>query len=616
MNEIEFAERYLYPYKLKGDEILPMYCPECGGGNHRDKYTFALNTSKHTYNCMRGSCGAKGTFSELAKEKGERADYMREFRERNFERTVVKKVYKNPEIELKNISKVCIDYLKLRGISEETIKHFDLKSDKNGNIIFPYFDENKDHVLNKFRLPRQFRKGIDKAKMWQEGEGKPVLFGMDKIDTDKPLVITEGEIDCLAVFESGYKNVTSIPFGTNNMEWINECWDWLKNFNEIILWFDNDDPGKKAADEVSKKLGIYKCKVISCNEFKDANIVLYKLGKTKVLEYIQTSNFVPIENLVRLSECKNSEVERIRFGNKFLDYQLGGCRMSEVTIWTGKRGSGKSTVLNQTMADTVEQGIKLLLYSGEISNPKAKQWFDRQVAGSEYIVSWVDEFTGREEYGVDKDTEKKLSAWYNDYIFTYGDDGEDSLEDILEVMEYAYRRHNVKRYILDNLKTIRHGDNKDFYRQQANTINALRKFVKKYNVHIDLVVHPRKTSNRELEDEDVGGSSDIIDLAHNIIEVRRISKKEKEEIMQKTEDELTELDRAIRENDTILKIKKNREYGDVDDQAFYRFDYKSKRIYGKEGNVKKYSWNKLEIEKIKEEEEIPPWDQPDFLKGM
>lgn len=612
MNEIEFAEKYLYPYKLKGSEILPMYCPECNGGSHRDKYTFALNAEKHTYNCMRGSCGSRGTFYDLAKEKGERADYMRDYREKSFERVVTKKVYKKPEVKLSNITDSCIKYMELRKISLETLEHFDIKSDPNGNLTFPYRDENGEHVLNKFRLPRAFKKGIDKCKMWQEGEGRPILFGMDKVDTEKPLVITEGEIDCLAVYQSGYKNVTSIPFGTNNMEWINECWDWLKNIDEVILWFDNDEAGRKSVDEVSKKIGIYKCKIVDQKEFKDINELLYKSGSKKVLEYIETSNFVPIQNLTRLSDCKQKDCERIKFGNRFLDYQLGGCKMSELTVWTGKRGSGKSTVLNQTIADTVEQKTKVFIYTGELANSKAKQWLDRQIAGENHVISWIDDFTGREEYGVSKEVERNLSEWYKDYIFAYGDDGEDSLEDLLEVMEYAYRRHNVKRYILDNLKTIRYNDNKDFYRQQANTINALRKFVKNYNVHIDLVVHPRKTANRELEDEDVGGSSDIIDLAHNIVEVRRISKKEKEEIMTKVNQELTEKDMIMRENDTILRIKKNREYGDVDTEAFYRFCFKSKRIYGKEGNIKEYSWNK-KIEKVEEVEEMAPWEQPDFL---
>ena len=51
---------YLAPYSVKGDEIIPTYCPYCKGGKRKDKYTFALNTRNLTFNCKRGSCGKQG----------------------------------------------------------------------------------------------------------------------------------------------------------------------------------------------------------------------------------------------------------------------------------------------------------------------------------------------------------------------------------------------------------------------------------------------------------------------------------------------------------------------------------------------------------------------------
>lgn len=580
MDEIDFARKYLSDYKIKGDEIIAKICPICGGGKHRDKNTFYLNIKNHTFICHRGSCGAAGSFNGLCKEYGERADYMTEFRKNNFDRMIEKKEYKKPQIKLNSLSEKAFNYIKQRCITEKTIEHFKIKSDDKGNIIFPYYDENGIHVLNKIRIPRKFIKGKDQTKIWQEGDGKPVLMGMDLIDTNVPIVITEGEWDCMSVYEAGYKNVVSIPFGTNNMEWINECWEWLDKSKEFILWFDSDEAGKKSVEEVSRKLGIYRCKIVKCKG-KDANLILYKEGKEKVIEYIESAKFIPIQNLGRLSDCKEKQTERILFGNRFLDYNLGGCRMGELTVWTGKRGSGKSTALNQTLMDTVDQQCKSFLYTGELNNSKAKQWLERQIAGERYIVTYKDELTNREEYGVHPNIIPLLEEWYKDYIYCYGDEGSDDITDLVEVMEYAYKRYNVKRFILDNLKTIKHSESNDFYRQQANTINALRKFAINFNVHIDLVVHPRKTQNDKLNDEDVGGSSDIIDLAHNIIEIQRIY-----------HDRLPEdAEQKLLENDCIFRIKKNREYGDVDKEGYYKFNPKSKRYYGV-GNIKTYSWEK------------------------
>lgn len=592
IDEIIFADKYFVQYKIKGNEIIPKRCPICNGGRKGDKETFALNIDKHTFNCLRGSCGASGTFHELCKEYGERAEYMSEFRKGKFDNFIPKKEYVKPKEKLIKVSDKAIDYIKLRGITDETIKHFDIKSDPKGNIVFPYYDENKEHVLNKFRISRKFIKGQDNTKTWQEGGGKPVLFGMDKADTSKPIIITEGEFDCCSVYEAGYKNVVSIPFGTNNTEWINECWNFLDKCKDIILWFDSDAAGKKATEEVSKKLGIYKCKIIKPNE-KDANLILHKYGKEKVKEYIEKAEIIPMENLTVLADCKYTETERILFGNRFIDYYLGGCRMGDLTVWTGKRGSGKSTVLNQTIADTVEQDYKTFLYTGELSNSKAKQWLDRQVAGEKHIVEFQDELTGRKEYGVHPKVVSKLERWYRNHIYVYGDDGNDDIEDVIEVMQYAYRRYNVKRFILDNLKTMKTTSGKDSNAKQGNIMNALRKFVKTFDVHVDLVVHPRKTIKEELEDEDVGGSSDIIDLAHNIIVVQRIYK-----------DKLDDKDDEIyHNNDLILNIKKNREYGDVDKKGFFRFNIKSKRIFDEKG-MKTYGWEKIK-EDIPEELQMP-----------
>ena len=55
MNEIEFARAHLGDYKVQGAEIKPRLCPYCRGGQHGDKYTFALNMDKHTFVCLRGS---------------------------------------------------------------------------------------------------------------------------------------------------------------------------------------------------------------------------------------------------------------------------------------------------------------------------------------------------------------------------------------------------------------------------------------------------------------------------------------------------------------------------------------------------------------------------------
>ena len=76
---------------------------------------------------------------------------------------------------------------------------------------------------------------------------------MNRIDPSKPLVITEGEPDCMSVIEAGYTNAVSVPNGCNSMKWIEQCWDWLEQFQKIIVWGDGDEPGIKARNEICNR---------------------------------------------------------------------------------------------------------------------------------------------------------------------------------------------------------------------------------------------------------------------------------------------------------------------------------------------------------------------------
>jgi twinkle protein len=107
-------------------------------------------------------------------------------------------------------------YLSLRKISKETLDYAGIKQDKKGNIVFEYYDLDKTLLTVKYRPARKIKQGENKIWCQPHADTTPILYGMHQIDTSKPLVITEGEIDRLACIEAGYKNAVSIPFGSNS----------------------------------------------------------------------------------------------------------------------------------------------------------------------------------------------------------------------------------------------------------------------------------------------------------------------------------------------------------------------------------------------------------------
>jgi 5S rRNA maturation endonuclease (ribonuclease M5) len=212
---------------------------------------------------------------------------------------------------------------------------------------------------------------------------------MHLINTHDPLVITEGQFDTLALIEAGIQNVVSVPSGSNDFSWIDNCWDWLLKFNKIILFGDNDAPGQKMITEVIKRLGEERCyTVVNDTKGKDANEILVYYGVDKLHDMINNAKEIPIDGLLNLNNCGDLNYEnmlRIPTGFQKLDSQIGGSMMGDISVWTGSNGSGKSTIVGQVMIHAVSQGYNVCAYSGELSTTRYKYWIDLQTAGKSNI---------------------------------------------------------------------------------------------------------------------------------------------------------------------------------------------------------------------------------------
>ena len=124
----------------------------------------------------------------------------------------------------------------------------------------------------------------------------PLLWNMNRINSTEALLIVEGEGDCMAAIESGYLNTVSVCFGAGNYTWIEKNFEWLEQFETILICSDNDEAGEKMRKELVYRLGSWRCKIVnvpkSCEyngekiKVKDLNEVLYYMGKEKVMEII------------------------------------------------------------------------------------------------------------------------------------------------------------------------------------------------------------------------------------------------------------------------------------------------------------------------------------------
>lgn len=588
MNPYEFARSHLNEWKQQGSEIIPKYCPFCNGGTHHDKYSFALNVDNLTFNCKRGSCGRQGTFSQLCREFGEESDRREEYETRK----PLPKVYKKPETVISQAQKKVEDYLRLRGFTKDTWERRGV-GESGGNIVFPYL-ENGQAVMMKFRKPEKYTS--DGQKSWREAGGKPVLWGMDSCSPDKPLVIVEGEMDALTLDECGVQNVVSVPSGANDLTWIENCWEWLEKFKQIIIWGDNDEPGRKMVRDIVSRLGDWRCSIVD-SEHKDANISLFKIGKEKTAEAVRSAKPIPVNGLIDLADVAPLDIkniERVKSGFKMLDAETGGFRMGELSVWTGKSGNGKSSLLSQILLESIQDGWKVCAYSGELIASDFQYWINLQAAGPDNYSVYFDPVRNRNVAYLEKDTVSKIKEWYRGQFWLYDNDisidaGEE--KGIIKLFSYAAQKYGCRVFLVDNLMTSRndHESEADFYLAQAKFVSRLVKFAQTYNAHLHLVAHPGKDRGR-LVKESISGRAEITNLAHNVFSVERTS--ENPDIP----------------CDTTISILKSRSGAEVGKEIGLMFNKNCKRFWQLSdpgGEKKKYGWEELALYEIVTPEDCP-----------
>lgn len=574
MTPLDLAQKYFRDYKTKGNEIVPTYCPFCKGGNNHDKHTFAMSQETGTYNCKRGSCGVSGTFWSLKAYFGE----VEHKDQSNYEtKPRPKKEYKTPVKIIKPAGDIVTAYLQKRGFSKETWEKRGV-GEVEGNIAMPYY-ENGKLVLIKFRPPHKPQEGEKKG--WREAGGKPVFWGMDDCDPSKPLVIVEGEPDALALDEAGIENVVSVPSGVEDLTCIDECWDWLNRFKQVILWVDNDEPGQKLQRNLIRRIGDWRCSIV-INDRKDANEVLHFDGKDAIKEAITKAIEIPKQGLIRLADVPTfelSKMTRIRSGIAELDKTTGGFFLSNTSLWTGISGHGKSTLVGQIILEAIDQGFPVCVFSGELIAQLFRYWVDLQAAGPNHLEMKKDSIMEREVAHPKKEIVPYIRQWYRDLFFLHDSYGGTTDETLLDVFEFAARRYNCKVFLIDNLMmTSFGGSERDFYFKQSQFLGKVMAFDRKYGTHTHIVAHPRKTDGRIKSKHEISGSNDLGNRPDNVFSVYRLTSEERHE---------TGFDAAI-------DVFKARFMGGNDVSIRMKFDNNCKRFYKSDDDKRKdYSWVKL-----------------------
>ena len=382
----------------------------------------------------------------------------------------------------------------------------------DGDIVFPFFAENELRMV-------KVRKAWEGHKPKPtEANCEPVLFGWQAIpETARDVVITEGEIDALSIAAYGWPAL-SVPFGGGGgqkQQWVANDWVRLERFETIYLAMDMDAAGIAAVDELVTRLGAHRCRVVSLPR-KDANECLMDgVSKADIdaamadamwrePEALQGA-WTYVDALVRKRFPKPGDHIGYR-----LPYASAGdkvlFRPSEVTVWTGASGSGKSQILGDCTVDWIKQGSRICLASLEMPPPKTLKRMVKQATNTDRPT---------------RDYLRQAVRWLGSGLLIYERVGEASLDNLLDVWDYARRRYGCDQFIIDSLMCL--GIKTDDYNSQERTMFRVDEWAVDRRCHVHFVAHSRKSEKGQGPQgiEDIKGAMEIGAYAFNVISVWR-----------------------------------------------------------------------------------------------
>jgi len=406
------------------------------------------------------------------------------------------KVYVRPEETKINppTSKI-VEWFKTRGISQKTLT--DLRCGE-GPEFMPQTGKTENTIQFNYIMGDQlinvkYRDGRKNFKLYKGAE--KVFYNINSIIGYKECVITEGEMDVLALHEAGIKNAISVPNGatlnSNNLDYLDNCIDYFEDKEKIILAVDNDEPGQALQQELIRRLGAEVCFLTTFEECKDANDYLIKYGKEALAERIIKSRPVPLENVTTFKDIEDEITDFVKNGFK-RGYQIGipnfdnifSTYTGQFITVTGIPSSGKSDFVDQMVV-------------GYNNNYQWKTAFASPENAPTYLHAhklmrkvWQD-MPSRDDIGTDK--WNKVADHVNDNFF-FIDMERYTLESVLRKGAELVKRKGIKCLVIDPFNKIRDIDCKteDVNRYTMEYLTKIETFAKKYDVLVFIVAHPTK----------------------------------------------------------------------------------------------------------------------------
>jgi twinkle protein len=399
------------------------------------------------------------------------------------------KVYVRPDTPeaLPEVSTKVVEWFKTRGISQQTLA--DVKVGE-GSEYMPQTGKTENTIKFNYFMGDQlinikYRDGRKNFKLFKGAE--KVFYNINSIVGYEYCIITEGEMDVLALHEAGIPNTVSVPNGatlnSNNLDYLDNCIDYFEDKNKVILAVDSDDAGQALQQELIRRLGAEVCFLADFEDCKDANEYLIKYGKEKLAERITRARPVPLENVTTFRDIESEVTDFVTNGFK-PGFQIGLQNFDDIfSTYTGQfitvtgiPSSGKSDFVDQMVVGyNANYGWKTAFASPE----NAPTYLH---AHKLMRKTWQG-MPKKEDIGSDR--WNQVADHCNSNYF-HIDMERYTLESVLRKGAELVKRKGIKCLVIDPFNKVRDVDCK------TEDLTKIETFAKKYDVLVFIVAHPTK----------------------------------------------------------------------------------------------------------------------------
>ena len=433
--------------------------------------------------------------------------------------------------------------LNKRNLSEKTCQFFRIFRDGN-TLRFPYFTS--DGVLKGCKIK-------NKQKIFTyEGVSTDTLFGQHLFpNSGKRIVVTEGELDAASCYEAmpGWPMV-SLPHGAASAKKdVQKQIPLFQGYEEIILFFDSDDAGRKATEETASILPPGKVKIARLQGYKDASDALQNADAEAIRKAIwDAKSFRPdgiidgktLRDLVTTPQ-KPFDHE---YPFKGLNEKLHGIRYGELTTFCAGSGSGKTSIMRHIATDLLSKGESVGILELEASNRRTALGLMSTAVGKNLHIGEH----GKEE--LDSAFSNSIANWN---LFCFDGFGSYDPDIVFNRIEYLATGLECKVIILDHLSILLSGLDGDERRMIDTTMTRLRSLVERTGIALFLVSHLRRASNDKHAHEE-GGRISLSSLrgSHSIAQIS-------DQVVALEVDQQSGAERKL----TTVRVLKNRYSGEV-----------------------------------------------------